>query len=107
MNPHSEQNQSYTGYKSFRGEVCSFGGDGSFHEEDQADQRERNNGEDKERIEVGERRGLLCSQIVEDLQCHLFGRYRIVGLLARHSVPEAVLLLLRRQSQGERVTRVQ
>jgi hypothetical protein len=37
--------------------VRPFGGDGSFHEEYQADQGERNYGEDKERIEVGEGRG--------------------------------------------------
>jgi hypothetical protein len=71
------------GLISFRGHVRALGGDGSFHEEDQADQGERNNGEDKERIEVGERRGLFGSQIVENLQCHLSGRYRISTLLKR------------------------
>ena len=40
---------------SFRGDVRALGGDGAFHEEDQADQGEHNNGEDKEGIEVGER----------------------------------------------------
>jgi hypothetical protein len=46
------------GLISFRGDVRSFG-DGSFHQEDQADHNECNNGEDKEGVEVGERRGLL------------------------------------------------
>jgi hypothetical protein len=53
---------------SFRGDVRSLAGDGSFHEEDQSDQGERNNGDDKEGIEVGERRGLFGSQVAEDLQ---------------------------------------
>ena len=49
------------GLLSFRGDMRSFGGDGSFHEEDQADHCKCNYGEDKERIEVGEGGGLLRS----------------------------------------------
>ncbi len=52
---------SSTGLISFGGDVCSFGGDGSFHEEHQADQGERDNGENKKCIEVGEGRGLFGS----------------------------------------------
>jgi hypothetical protein len=47
--------------ESFRGDVRALGGDGSFHEKDQADQGERNNAKDKEGIEVGERRRLFGS----------------------------------------------
>ena len=68
---------------SFRGDVRSLGGDGSFHEEDQADQGQRNDGEDKERIEVGESGRLCGTKIVEGLQCHLFRGDRIACLLEK------------------------
>jgi len=46
---------------SFRGDVRSLSCDRSFHEKDQTDQSERDYGENKERVEVGEGRGLFGS----------------------------------------------
>ena len=65
----------------FRRDVRPFGRHRAFHQQNQTDKDEWNDGEDEEDIEVSERGRLLGAQVIKHLQRQLFGSCGVAGLL--------------------------